>query len=211
MVAFRKPVDEQMRLSTIYEVSFSVLHSALLLAASGLAIGLWLQGSVGAGAVAVCIGLVLRIEGMSHWFGWEINHLFENIGTTHDGMTMLAKPHEVTDPSDARELVISHGEIRFDAVEFAYPGQAGVFSDFNLHIAGGERIGLVGASGAGKSTLVNLLLRLFDVQAGSIRIDDQPISALSQKSLRAAIGVVTQDTSLLHSPAASTASCTARP
>ena len=198
MVAFRKPVDEQMRLSTIYEVSFSVLHSALLLAASGLAIGLWLQGSVGAGAVAVCIGLVLRIEGMSHWFGWEINHLFENIGTTHDGMTMLAKPHEVTDPSDARELVISHGEIRFDAVEFAYPGQAGVFSDFNLHIAGGERIGLVGASGAGKSTLVNLLLRLFDVQAGSIRIDDQPISALSQKSLRAAIGVVTQDTSLLH-------------
>ncbi|MEM9603404.1 MAG: ABC transporter ATP-binding protein [Pseudomonadota bacterium] len=198
MVEFRKPVDEQMRLSTVYEVAFSLLHTTLLIASGALALWLWLRGDVGAGAVAVSIGLVLRIEGMSHWFGWEINHLFENIGTTLDGMQMLSKPLNVTNAADATPLALSAGLIEFDAVDFAYPGQTGVFERFDLRIAGGERIGLVGTSGAGKSTLVNLLLRLFDVDAGAIRIDGQRIDRVSQRSLRAAIGVVTQDTSLLH-------------
>ncbi|MEM7377263.1 MAG: ABC transporter ATP-binding protein, partial [Pseudomonadota bacterium] len=198
MSEFRKPVDEQMRLSTVYEVAFSVLHTTLLIASGALALWLWLRGDVGAGAVAVSIGLVLRIEGMSHWFGWEINHLFENIGTTLDGMQMLSKPLNVTDAADAAPLAVSAGLIEFDAVDFAYPGQSGVFEHFDLRIAGGERIGLVGTSGAGKSTLVNLLLRLFDVDNGAIRIDGQRIDRVSQRSLRAAIGVVTQDTSLLH-------------
>lgn len=198
MVAFRKPVDDQMRLSTVYEVGFSVLHSALLLAAGGVAIGLWVQGEVGAGAVAVCIGVVLRIEGMSHWFGWEINQLFENIGTTHDGISMLSQPHNVTDNPSASSLAVTRGEVHFDNIAFAYPGQENIFSDFSLNIQGGERIGLVGASGAGKSTLVNLLLRLFDVQDGKIYIDGQAVNAVTQRSLQAAVGVVTQDTSLLH-------------
>lgn len=198
MVEFRRPVDKQMRLSTAYEVIFSLLHTALLLASGALSLYLWSHGEVGAGAVAICIGLVLRIEGMSHWFGWEINHLFENIGTTLDGMYMLSKPLTVIDTPDAKALNVSEGQIQFQNVDFAYPGQPGLFESFNLSIQGGERIGLIGASGAGKSTLVNLLLRLFDVQGGHIAIDGQKLGTLSQQSLRAAIGVVTQDTSLLH-------------
>ncbi|MEM6986381.1 MAG: ABC transporter ATP-binding protein, partial [Pseudomonadota bacterium] len=120
MVEFRKPVDEQMRLSTVYEVAFSLLHTALLLSSGALSLWLWMNGDVGAGAVAISIGLVLRIEGMSHWFGWEINHLFENIGTTLDGMHMLSKPLSVTDEPEATELRVSQGRIDFEQVDFAY-------------------------------------------------------------------------------------------
>lgn len=198
MEDFREPVDAQMRLATLYEAVFTTLYAALLLSTGALSLWLWHQGDVGAGAVAVCVALVLRLEGMSHWIGWELNHLFENLGTVHDGAKMLARPVQITDPVAPKPLQFQRGDIHFDRISFAYPGQAGVFKDFDLNIRGGEKIGLVGISGAGKSTLVNLLLRLFDLNSGQITLDGQAIHRLAQHELRAQIGVVTQDTALMH-------------
>ena len=155
------------------------------------------------GAVAVAVPLALRLNGMSHWIMWEFAALFENIGTVRDGIASLALPREVRDAPDARPLVPGPGEVRFDDVTFRYRGVKGarpmaVLDGLTLHVAPGERVGLVGRSGAGKSTLINLLLRFHDIEGGRIAIDGQDISRVTQDSLRAAIGVVTQDSSLLH-------------
>src|SRR5690606_30177407 len=170
----------------------------LLKSATGLAIWLWLQGSISVGAVAVAVGLVLRLWGMSQWIMWEISALFENIGTVQDGINSISRPQLVKDVPDARRLEVAQGEIRFDHVRFHYGKGKGVMDDLHLHIRAGEKIGLVGRSGAGKSTLVNLLLRFYDVEGGQILIDGQEIAEVSQDSLREHIGMVTQDTSLLH-------------
>jgi ATP-binding cassette subfamily B multidrug efflux pump len=142
--------------------------------------------------------MALRLNGIAHWIMWELASLFENIGTVQDGIRTLSKRHAVVDTSGAPPLTVTRGEIRLEHVEFHYGGQRPVIEDFSLHIRPGEKIGLVGRSGAGKSTIVNLLLRFYDVEGGRVLIDGQDIARVQQNSLRAAIGMVTQDTSLLH-------------
>jgi ATP-binding cassette subfamily B multidrug efflux pump len=184
-------------ISQLYIVVYA-LNSLLLLAVSALSIGLWLNEAVTVGAVAVAIGLVVRLYGMSQWIMWEVSGLFENIGTVQDGIGSISLPRLVEDRPDARDLAVERGEIRFDAVRFHYGKGKGVLDDLSLTIRPGEKVGIVGRSGAGKSTLVNLLLRFYDLEGGRILIDGQDIAEVTQDSLRAAIGMVTQDTSLLH-------------
>ena len=171
---------------------------ALIASTAGAALWLWTQGQLGVGAVAAATAMALRLNGISHWVMWEMAALFEHIGTVQDGINTLARPHTVVDRPDARPLVVTRGDIRFEHVNFGYGGRNLVIDDLSLHIKHGEKIGLVGRSGAGKSTIVGLLLRFYDTESGRITIDDQDIALATQDSLRAQIGMVTQDTSLLH-------------
>ncbi|MBK8457325.1 MAG: ABC transporter ATP-binding protein [Phyllobacteriaceae bacterium] len=195
---FMQTVYAQGRLITKVDLSVNLLNSALLFATGGLGIWLWLGGVISVGAVAVAVGLILRLWGMSQWIMWEMSALFENIGTVQDGISTISLPRLVQDRSDAKPLDVPKGEIVFDAISFHYGKGAGVIGNLSLAIAPGEKVGLVGRSGAGKSTLVNLLLRFHDLEGGRIAVDGQDIAGVTQESLRAAIGMVTQDTSLLH-------------
>ena len=150
------------------------------------------------GAIAIAVSLALRLNGMSQWIMWEISSLFENIGTVTDGMNTLSKTTLIQDSPDANTLVVEQGRIDFNQVSFHYGENTGVIDELNLTIKAGEKVGLVGRSGAGKSTLVNLLMRFYDVEKGQICIDGQDIKSVKQDSLRSQIGMVTQDTSLLH-------------
>jgi len=198
MREFLATVYRQMRLVTGFEVINHVLSMALILATAGATLWLWSIGSVGIGAVAAATAMALRLNGVSHWIMWEMANLFENIGTVQDGITALSRPVQIQDAADAEELKVSRGEIRFDNLNFAYTDGNPVISDFNLTIHPGEKIGLIGRSGAGKSTVVNILLRFYPVTDGRVWIDGQDINSVSQDSLRRQIGMVTQDTSLLH-------------
>jgi len=198
MDGFLQTVYPQMRLVTKLNVTVWLLNSLLLFSVAALSIYLWSTDSVSTGAIAVAIGLALRLNGMSQWIMWEVSNLFENIGSVQDGINTIAQPKAIRDNSDAKPLNITRGAIDFQHVDFEYNAGEPVLKDLSLHINAGEKIGLVGRSGAGKSTLVNLLLRFHDLNKGSISIDDQDINQVQQESLRAQIGVVTQDTSLLH-------------
>ncbi|MBS0445800.1 MAG: ABC transporter ATP-binding protein [Proteobacteria bacterium] len=200
MREFMVPAYGQMRLVSGFEITNHTLNMLLILGASGGALALWSHGAVGIGAVAAVTAMALRLNGISHWVMWEMASLFEHIGTVQDGMLTLSRPKMVVDAVDARPLVVTRGEVRFEQIGFAY-GKADaprVIDGLALTIRPGEKIGLVGRSGAGKSTIVNLLLRFYDLQAGRILIDGQDIAHVTQDSLRAQIGMVTQDTSLLH-------------
>ena len=198
MSGFMGTVYRQMRLVTKLTVTLQTLNALLLATVGGMAVVAWQQGAISLGAIAVAIALVLRIRGMSDWILWEVASLFENIGTVQDGINTLSQPVALTDADNAPALAVQRGGIRFEQVGFTYGEGKPVFEGLTLDIAPGERVGLVGRSGAGKSTLVNLLLRFYDVQHGQISIDGQNIAAVQQESLRQQIGVVTQDTSLLH-------------
>ncbi|SKA51640.1 ABC transporter ATP-binding protein [Enterovibrio nigricans] len=198
MTTFMDTVYRQMRLATGFNIAVEVINYVLVFAISAISIWLWLDAKITIGAIAIAVSLALRINGMSKWIMWEIGSLFENIGTVVDGMRTLSKPVEVTDKPDAPELDVPKGEIAFNDVTFHYGETKGVIEKLNLCIKPGEKVGLVGRSGAGKSTMVNLLMRFHDVEGGEIRIDGQNISEITQDSLRANIGMVTQDTSLLH-------------
>jgi ATP-binding cassette, subfamily B, multidrug efflux pump len=198
MQEFLTTVHTQMRLVTGFEIVNHVLSMGLIAASAGATLWLWTQGDVGVGAVAAATAMGLRLNGISHWVMWEMATLFEHIGTVQDGINTIARRHTVVDAADAKPLLVTRGDIRFDAVTFAYGGKRDVIEKLDLHIRPGEKIGLVGRSGAGKSTIVNLLLRFYDVQDGRILIDGQDIARATQISLRAQIGMVTQDTSLLH-------------
>ncbi len=204
MQEFMVTVYRQWRMITAFEVVNQILSVLLIGSTAGVTLWLWTKGQVGVGAVAAATAMALRLNGISHWVLWEFAALFEHIGTVRDGMTILSKPHTVTDAPDAQPLQVSKGEIRFDNVTFAYGEKDGsneiknVIEKFNLTIHPGERIGLVGRSGAGKSTIVNLLLRFYDIRDGRILIDGQDIANVTQDSLRTHVGMVTQDTSLLH-------------
>ncbi|WPP01771.1 ABC transporter ATP-binding protein [Pseudomonas sp. HR96] len=188
----------QMRLVSQFEIVNQALVVALLMAAGGYALWLWHLGEIGTGAVAAITAMALRINGMSHWIMWQMTSLFENVGTVQDGMGTLTQGAKVQDAADAGVLVTRGGAVTFDNVSFNYGGERQVLDGLSLNIRAGEKIGLVGRSGAGKSTLINLLLRFYDVDSGAIRIDGQDIAQVTQDSLRSAIGMVTQDTSLLH-------------
>ena len=198
MQEFRTTGYRQMRLVSAFEVVNHLLVVMLILAASGFSLWLWTLGQVGVGAVAAVTAMTLRISGMSHWIMWEMASLFENIGTVQDGLATLTRPRIVVDRPDALPLQVPRGEVKFDQVSFSYGKDTPVIDDFSLTVKPGEKIGLIGRSGAGKSTLVNLLLRFHDLDAGRILIDGQDIARVTQDSLRGHIGMVTQDTSLLH-------------
>ena len=186
------------RVTTVMDASITALNGLLIAGTSALALMLWSEGKVTVGAIALSTGLVIRISNMSGWIMWVVNGIFENVGTVQDGITTIAQPRAVQDRDAAAPLVVSRGEVRFEDVDFGYGERAAVFAGLNLAVRAGEKIGLVGPSGAGKTTLMNLLLRLYDVAGGRILIDGQDIAAATQESLRAQIGVVTQDTALLH-------------
>ena len=196
---FKRTGYAQMRLVSLFELTNHAMITLLILSSSGLSLWLWMQGQAGAGVVAAVIAMALRIAGYSHWVMWQMTGLFENVGTIQDGITTLTKPRTITDIPGAQPLHVTQGAIAFENVSFGYKdGGKKVIDGLNLQIRPGERIGLIGRSGAGKSTLVNLLLRFHEAQSGRITIDGQDITQVTQDSLRGAIGMVTQDTSLLH-------------
>ncbi|MEE9195858.1 MAG: ABC transporter ATP-binding protein [Alphaproteobacteria bacterium] len=198
MAPFMDTVHRQYRLVTWLNVVLVSLNGLLLFSVGLVGIWLWTKDAVTAGAVALAIGLVLRMQGMAHWIMWEIASLFENIGTVQDGLETIARDHGLVDRPAARPLTIGQGGIAFELVRFHYGKESGVLDDLSLTIAPGEKVGLVGPSGAGKSTVVNLLLRFYDAESGRVLIDGQDIAGVTQDSLRAAVGLVSQDTSLLH-------------
>ena len=198
MEDFKDTGYRQMRLVSQFEITNQTLVTGLILGAGGYALWLWHGGQIGAGAVAAVTAMALRVNGMSQWIMWEMTSLFENIGTVQDGISTLTRPAQVQDAPGAPELKVEHGKVEFDRIAFNYNGERQVFDGLSLTVRPGEKVGLVGRSGAGKSTLISLLLRFHDVNGGHIRIDGQDIAHVTQDSLRAAIGMVTQDTSLLH-------------
>jgi len=186
------------RMTTAMDFSITTLNGFLIVGTSAIGLWLWSRGSITVGAIALSTGLVIRINNMSGWIMWVVNGIFEAIGTVQDGMTTIAQPREVQDRDDAKPLQVTRGEVQFEGIHFHYGKRGGVIAGLDLVVQPGERIGLVGPSGAGKSTLVNVLLRLYDLESGRILVDGQDIAHATQQSLRGQIGVVTQDTSLLH-------------
>jgi ATP-binding cassette, subfamily B, multidrug efflux pump len=198
MDEFLQSAYAQMRLVTMFHFLLYSINAILLITVAWIGMSLWVAGAVTVGAVAVPISLVLRMHGMSQWIMWEVSALFENIGTVEDGIRSISLPRLVSDAADSKPITVTKGDIRFESVDFHYGKAKGVIEGLTLRIKPGEKVGLVGRSGAGKSTLVNLLLRFYDLESGRILIDGQDISEVTQDSLRANIGMVTQDTSLLH-------------
>jgi len=203
----REVIDEHqgaiaahMRLISQFMFALSVMNAVLLTGTAAIGIVLWSQGTVSAGVVATALPLAWQITNVAGWVSWEVTGIFENIGVVQEGMQTIAVPHSGVDRAGARPLEVSRGEIRFEDVSFSYGRRDGppVLDRMSLAIRPGERVGLVGRSGSGKSTLVNLLLRFHEPERGCIRVDGQDIGEVTQESLRAAIGMVTQDTSLLH-------------
>lgn len=186
------------RVVTSMDVAITTMNGLLIVGTTALALWLWTQSLITVGAIALATGLVIRIVNMSGWIMWVVTGIFENIGMVQDGLRTISQPVSVTDREQAKPLAVASGEVRFEHVDFHYGKKRGIIGDLNLHIKPGEKIGLIGPSGAGKSTLVNLLLRLYDVEGGRILIDGQNIAEVGQESLRARIGMITQDTSLLH-------------
>ena len=188
----------QGRLITVMDFTVTSLSGLLIVGTCGLALWLWSAGLLSVGGIALATGLVIRINSMAGWIMWVVNGIFENVGTVQDGMRTIVQPRHVLDRADAQPLQVRQGGVDFNDVHFHYASGKDVIAGFDLQIKPGEKIGLVGPSGAGKSTLVNLLLRLYDLQGGQIRVDGQNIAEIAQESLREQIGVVTQDTALLH-------------
>ena len=198
MEEFMVTVHAQMRLATLLYTCSFIVNSSLTVGTTALGIWLWYHGQVGVGAVATATAMALRVNGLSQYIMWESARLFENIGTVNDGMATLSKPHTILDKPQALPLKVTRGEIKFEHVDFSYEAGKPLLNGFNLNIKPGEKVGLIGRSGAGKSTIVNLLLRFYEPQSGTISIDGQNVDSVTQESLRAQIGLVTQDTSLLH-------------
>jgi ATP-binding cassette, subfamily B, multidrug efflux pump len=186
------------RLITGVRAAMGLLSAIMITAFGALLVQLWSTGAITVGAVAFALSLVLRLNMMQGRLMWQLNGLMRHFGVIQNAMETVAKPLELVDAPDAKPLRVDRAGIEFDAVRFHYGRESGVIEGLDLSIAPGEKIGLVGHSGAGKSTLVSLLLRFYDLESGRISIDGQDISKVTQESLRANIGVVSQDTALLH-------------
>lgn len=189
---------EQTRLVTLNGLLLSTLNASMLVSTAGLAIWLWSRGEIPLAMVAAALPMAWQIANISGWVAFNVAGIFENIGTVQEAMGSIAVPPTAPDPPGAQPLAVPAGAIRFDGVRFGYGREGGVLDGFDLAVAPGERVGLVGHSGAGKTTAINLLLRFFAPEEGRILVDGQDIAAVTQESLRGAIGVVTQDTALLH-------------
>ncbi len=203
MHEFLGTVHGQMQLVSQVEIVNHVLNMLLIISTGLLALWLWSTGQVTVGGVAAATAMALRLNGVSHWVMWEMTSLYEQIGTVQDGMNTLTMQNNINDAADAKPLLVKQGEVVFDNVNFNYgkpniEQHKQIINKLNLTIQAGEKVGLVGRSGAGKSTIVNLLLRFYEVEKGQILIDGRNINHVTQNSLRASIGMVTQDTSLLH-------------
>jgi ATP-binding cassette subfamily B multidrug efflux pump len=214
VVELTKKQQGATRIVTSMDSLLTLLNGALIVGTFALALWLWTLGRVSLGEVAIAAGLVIRINELSGWIMWVMNGIFENVGQVQDAMNSISRPRELSDHTDATQLVVTEGQIEIKDLHFHYgkiitpehhPDHSlgstpsiGVITGLNLTIQAGEKIGLIGPSGAGKSTLVSLLLRLYDLESGAILIDGQNIATVTQDSLRAQIGLVTQDTSLLH-------------
>ena len=198
MTEFLGTVHKQMRLVSKLGAINHLLNMVLIITSGGFGLWLWTQGQMSVGGIAAIAAMCLRLNGISHWVMWELTTLYEQIGTVQDGINTLAMSHSIVDEPNAPPLQVNQGHVQFNQVNFAYPKQKQVLENFQLDIQSGEKVGLVGRSGAGKSTMVNLLLRFYEVQQGEILIDGQNVQAVTQNSLRERIGMVTQDTSLLH-------------
>jgi ATP-binding cassette, subfamily B, multidrug efflux pump len=203
----RDKIAAHMQLITKFMLILTIMNACLLVGTAAIGVWSWVNGDVNAAIVATALPLVWQIANMAGWVSWEVTGIFENVGVVQEGMETIAVPRKLLDKPNASDLEVQHASIRFESVMFSYGQAAGgkksVLDHFDLDIKAGERVGIVGRSGAGKSTLVNLLLRFHDVEGGRITIDGQDIRDVSQESLRAAIGMVTQDTSLLHRSIAS--------
>ena len=196
--SFQATILRFTRLLTGVRASMALLSSTMIVMMAGLSVHLWLSGLISAGAVAFTLALMLRLNFLLGRLMTQLNGLMRNVGTIQNSADLISQPVDLIDAPDARTLKVKVPEIRFEDVRFEYGNGQAVIKDLSLFIRPGEKIGIVGRSGAGKSTLVNLLLRFFDIQSGRILIDGQDISQVTQESLRAQIGMVTQDTSLLH-------------
>ncbi len=199
MKEFLASVNNQMRLVSWIEIINHLLSMLLVIGTAIAAIWLWSNNEIMVGVIATSTAMALRLNGISHWVMWEMTSLYEQVGTLQDGLNTLSMHQEIKDEKNAKDLQIKKASVSFQNIVFNYPAQKkSVIHNFSLHIRPGEKVGLVGRSGSGKSTLVNLLLRFYDLKAGVIMIDNQDISKVKQNSLREKIGMVTQDTSLLH-------------
>jgi len=199
MKEFLGAVNIQMRLVSWIEIINHLLSMLLVIGTSVVAIWLWSKSQIMVGVVATATAMALRLNGISHWVMWEMTSLYEQIGTLQDGLNTLSIHQEIKDIKNAKDLDIQQASVSFQNIIFNYPNQKkSVIHNFSLDIKPGEKVGLVGRTGSGKSTLVNLLLRFYDLKSGLITIDNQDISKVKQNSLREKIGMVTQDTSLLH-------------
>ncbi len=194
----RRTFQIEMRLYTIMDAGLMILNGVLIVGVVGWAIWLWMQGVASVGLVAVATSLTLRLNAMSGWIMWAITNFFRQLGVVAEGMQTIAQPVTLLDRPDAGPLVVTEGRVQICDLSHHYGKEAGGLNRINLDIAPGEKVGLVGQSGAGKSTLVKLLLRFYDAETGTIRIDGQDISHATQDSLRSAIGMVQQDSALLH-------------
>ena len=194
----RQTFQREMRIITTMDLTLTALNGFLIVGITGLAIWLWSAGAATAGMVAAATALALRLNNMTYWIMWATTNLFQNLGVVQEGMETIAQPITLVDAPGAKPLDLRRGEIRIEGLGHHYGRQSGGIDQIDLTIAPGEKVGLVGRSGAGKSTLVKLLLRFYDVDQGRILIDGQNIAAVTQDSLRAAIGMVQQDSALLH-------------
>ncbi len=194
----RRTFQKEMRIYTIMDVTLVTLNGLLIVGVVGWAIALWAGGTASVGVVAAATALTLRLNAMTGWIMWAVSNFFRQLGVVAEGMETIAQPIALTDKPKAPALRVTDARIRFEEVSHHYGRGAGGLDRLSLTIEPGEKVGLIGRSGAGKSTLVKLLLRFYDAEDGRIRIDGQDISAVAQDSLRRNIGMVQQDSALLH-------------
>ncbi len=194
----RRTFSVEMRIYTIMDITLVTLNGLLIIGVVGWAVVLWMNGLASVGVVAAATALTLRLNAMTGWIMWAVSTFFRQLGVVAEGMETIAQPITLVDAPDAKPLQITDCAIEIEELSHHYGRGAGGLDRVSLSIKPGEKIGLIGRSGAGKSTLVKLLLRFYEAEGGRILIDRQDIAKVTQDSLRGAIGMVQQDSSLLH-------------
>jgi ATP-binding cassette, subfamily B, multidrug efflux pump len=194
----RQTFQTEMRIVTKMDMALTFINGLMILGVGGLAMWFWVQGTATVGVVAAAVALVLRIHSMTYWIMWASTNLVQNLGTLAEGMETIAQPITLVDAKDAPSLTFGKGLIQIENISHHYGRGSGGLQNLSLTVQPGERIGVVGRSGAGKSTLVKLMLRFYDTESGRILVDGQDIATVTQDSLRRQIGMVQQDSSLMH-------------